>query len=235
MEIIHEIIIGLIVTSICSIIIIIYRNRRNFKFLKTLKIVKRLKEIGVTNFYYNRSLSLDDLGTTGNFINQATNEIYYVGCWLSISVEGQDISKRLYDIVMKDVSVFLCIISPNNTSIEAIADYFNESVESLRTKIFQVLKKLIEIKSNLPADKKNKFSIFVHNTIITTSYWAIDPQINNRTIFKLDHKSIHGLRYNSYGFVFSKTKKKEFADALWQSYSSVLRTSKEIISINDLT
>ena len=230
---IYEIIIGLIVTAISSIIVIIYKNRNNFNFFKTLKIVKRLKEIGVTNFHYNRSHLQDDLGTTGKFISQATNEIYYVGCWLSSSITGQEISKRLYDITMKDVNVSLCIMSPNNTNIVSIADYFNENVESLRAKIIQVLSILIDIKSKLPADKKTKFSIFVHDTIITTSFWAIDPKIKDKSLFYIDHKSIHGLRYNSYGFVFSNTKEKDFAEALWQSYSSVLSTAKEIKSQND--
>lgn len=232
---INEIIIGLIVTAISSIIVFIYKNRKNFKLLKTIKIIKRLKEIGITNFHYNRKQLQDDLDTTGTFISQATSEIYYIGCWLSSSIDGQDMSKRLYDIAMKDASIYICLISPNNKHLDAIGDFFNESIESLHSRLLHIVSTLLSIKDKLPADKRDNLSILIHDKVLTTSFWALDPYIKNKAVFYIDHKTIHGLRYNSYGFVFKITKEKEFAEALWQSYKSVLNSSTEINSLNDLS
>jgi len=190
-----EIIIGLIVTAISSMIVIICKNRKNIKPLKTAKVAKRFIEIGITDFYYNRKESLGNLGTTGMFISKATNEVYYVGCWLSSSMSGQDMSKRLYDIAMADVKIYICVMSPNNDYLEAIAEFFSETKESLYTKLHQTATSLLSIKEQLPEDKKGNLSVFVHNSIITNTFWALDPKIKDKSIFQLDHKTIYGLRY----------------------------------------
>jgi hypothetical protein len=232
---IDEIAIGLIVTAITSLIVIIFRNRNEIHLKQTYTILCRLKKIGITYFHYNRKTLQDDLQTIGRFISQATNEVYYIGCWLSVSILSQDLSRRLYDMASKDIKIYICIMSPNNSHIDALADFFSEETGTLCLKLYQILSMLIDIKESLPRDKQDNLSIFIHDSLISTSFWALDPHIEKKSVFQVDHKSIHGQRYSSYGFVYRRTREKEFADDLWKSYSSVLRAAKEIASSIELS
>ena len=88
---------------------------------------------------------------------------------------------------------------------------------------------LFTIKSDLPAEYRKNVKIYIHDQIVTTSFWAIDPEDEKNALLQLDHKIIKNMRFNSYGMEIKYSDKSKFANEVKRGYFAVIESAKEII------
>lgn len=228
MKYIGEIIIGLIATLLGTAVLYWWGKRYFFHPFQFYKSKKRIKEAGVVTFFYDRKVLQKDAGTIGDYVSKAQMEVYYVGCWLSSSLNSLDLSNVILERAKCGVKFYFCVISPKSVLIDKYSEYFNESRDELVNKLVGTLHMLFRIKGDLPAEYRKNVKIFIHDQIITTSFWAIDPEDEKRALLQLDHKIIKNMRFNSYGMEIKVSRKSKFADEVKKGYFSVIEGATEL-------
>ena len=126
------------------------------------------------------------------------------------------------------VKFHFCVISPKSILIDKFSEFFNESRDELINKLNSTLNMLFTIKSDLPAEYRKNVKIYIHDQIVTTSFWAIDPEDEKNALLQLDHKIIKNMRFNSYGMEIKYSDKSKFANEVKRGYFAVIESAKEI-------
>lgn len=203
-----------------------------FKFKKS---IKRIKEAGVVKFYHNRKVLSEDVGSIGDFIKSAQQEVVYVGCWLSSSLK-QDFISRLVERANEGVVFKICLHSPRAGAIHEYASFFNLDDVSVITQIEDSIIALHKAKSHLDPQCRDNIRLYWHSEMITTSFWLIDSELPSAKM-QLDFKLVHSVsRWFSFGMEIVKSKSNLFQDAK-QSYLSVIDENRIINEeyIEDIT
>lgn len=224
----EEILVGLFTTFLGSVILYWWGKRYSFHPFLYHKSKKRLKEAGIVTFFYDRKVLQKDAGTIGDYVNKAQMEVYYVGCWLSSSLNSLDLSNAILERAKCGVKFYFCVISPDSVLIDKYSEFFNESRDELINKLIGTLHMLFRIKSDLPIEYRKNVKIFIHDQIVTTSFWAIDPEDEKKALLQLDHKIIKNMRFNSYGMEIRVSKKSRFAEEVKKGYFSVIEGATEL-------
>ena len=225
---IAEIVIGVIISILATIILFWWGKRKSFHPFKYHKAKKHVKEAGIVTFYYNRRILQADAGTIGDYVKKAKTEVYYVGCWLSSSLNSLDLSNAILEKAQQGIKFHFCVISPNSILINKYSEFFDESYNDLISKLNSTLNMLTRIKEDLPGSLRNNVKIYIHDKIITASFWAIDPSDKKNALFQLDHKIFKSTRFNSYGMEIKYSDKSEFASEIKKGYFAVFNEAKEV-------
>ena len=228
LEYIEQIVIGLIGTFLGTWILYCWGKRHSVHPFRYHKSKKRVKEAGGVTFFYDRKVLQADAGTIGDYVGKAKNEVYYVGCWLSSSLNSLDLSNTILEKAQQGVKFHFCVISPKSILIDKFSEFFNESRDELINKLNSTLNMLFTIKSDLPAEHRKNVKIYIHDQIVTTSFWAIDPEDEKNALLQLDHKIIKNMRFNSYGMEIKYSDKSKFANEVKRGYFAVIESAKEI-------
>jgi hypothetical protein len=220
-----EIITGIVTTIICAAAVYIYKKMRAIKPISYKRPTKRIKEAGVVTFFYNRATLTNDVGTIGHYIKKANRELIYIGCWLSGALNAQDATEAIIEQCKKGVECKFCVLSPNSPLIEYYAKFFDIPTASLIEKSRSALATLSRIRANLPNTDRHKLKIFIHDEFVNTSFWIIDPGMDN-SIIQLDHKLFGRSRQFSYGFEILR--KNDFYENIRDSYFKILSNSNDL-------
>jgi len=140
---------------------------------KYKKAQKRIKEAGVTKFYYDRKVLSLDVGSIGDFVGTASKNVTYVGCWLSSSLK-QDLTQKIIQKVMEGVVFVFCLHAPGTQAIQEYASFFGLDEISVNTQIEDSILTLYNTKNSLPPELSHNIQIYWHSEMITTSFWLID-------------------------------------------------------------
>jgi len=229
-----QIIVGLIVTIIASSLLYFWGKRKSIKLFKYHKSKKRIKEAGIVTFFYDRKVLQADAGTIGEFVAKAKIEVYYVGCWLSSSLNSLDLSNQILEKATKGIKFHFCVISPKSILIDKFSQFFNVSSNELKNRLNDTINMLFRIKDNLPLEFRKNIKVYIHDEIITASFWAIDPENRNNAIIQLDHKISRGNRFNSYGMEIKYTDNSKFANEIKKGYFSIIEKANEIKESNEI-
>lgn len=225
---ISQIIVGVIVTLLATWILFWWGKRHSFHPFRYYKSRKRVKEAGIVTFFYDRKVLQSDVGTIGDYVKKAKAEVYYVGCWLSSSLNSLDLSNAILEKAQKGVKFNFCVISPESILIDKFSEFFDETRDELIGKLNGTLKMLFKIKEDLPESLRKNVKIYIHDKIITASFWAIDPDDEKNALFQLDHKIFKNTRFNSYGMELKYSSKSNFAKEVKKGYFAVFDKAKEV-------
>lgn len=189
---------------------------------------KRLKSAGIVTFYCQRNTFTKDAGTIGCYVMRAKKEVHYIGFWLSNGLQHQDLCETIVKQVNAGVSFNFCMISPTSPLLEYYADFLGETKEDIIAQINLSLNTLNNLRSGLQKDKQKQIKILIHNKLITTTFWIIDPE-EKKTMIQLDHKIYSLPRHYTYGFQIKKKYSNEkFYDNLKKSYLKIISSAEEI-------
>lgn len=225
---IKTIILGIISSAVFAGIIYVLDKLRIWKPFKYYRSKKRIKQAGIITFYTKRSLFTKDAGTIGTYVIKAKKDVNYIGFWLSNGLQHQDLIEAINKQINRGVKFNFCIISPESPLIEYYADFLGESKQEVIDQINISLNILKRLKHEIPNEKQKQLRILVHDKLITTTFWIIDPNEKN-SIIQLDHKLYQMQRHNTYGFQMKKTYSNgKFYDNLKKSYLNIIENAREL-------
>lgn len=235
-EIIINIVSNIIVAILTFIATKLYFGYKNFKGIKgAARLNKDCFTGGIINIFPNRKAYAQhkDHGTSSEYVLKADHDMIYVGYWLASGTELGNLKKSIKVLVSKKKTVTLVFMNPyNNQSLTICSKYIGVSAQSIKSRILQVLKDLIELKSTLH-DNSRYLIIKVHDVPLATSAFLLDTnEITNCRIL-LDYKLYNGSREDSYGIEF-ENKEKDITNKVFKSYMSIEEGSTEIHSLADL-
>jgi hypothetical protein len=226
-EVTFAIITSIAATIIWTIWVTFVKKVKNTKRISYKNSIKRIKEAGVITFFYNRESLTKDVGTIGAYIKKANRDITYIGCWLSGALNAQDAVEAIVKQCTNGVECKFCILSPNSPLIDYYSNFFDITPSDLKEKTTSTIAKLYRIKSNLPDTKKHKLKIYIHDEFVNTSFWIIDPGLEN-SIIQMDHKLFGRSRLFSYGFEIINKPENDFYENIQDSYFKLLAKSNEL-------
>lgn len=227
---IKTVILGVISSALFACIMYVLNKLRIFEPFAYHKAKKRIKSAGIVTFYTKRSTFTKDAGTIGCYVSKAKREINYIGFWLSNGLQHQDLVETIIKQINNGVTFNFCIISPESPLIEYYTDFLGETKEGILAQINLSLNTLINLRDNLQKDKQKQLKILVHDKLITTTFWIIDPN-EEKSMIQLDHKVYRLPRHYTYGFQIKKTYfNNEFYENLKKAYMNIIYTAKEIVT-----
>lgn len=193
---------------------------------KYRKAKKRIKEAGIVKFYYDRKVLASDVGSIGEFVGSATQNVTYVGCWLSSSLK-QDLVKVVLKKARDGVCFTFCLHAPRTGAIEEYASFFNSDNVSISTQIEDSIVALYQLRSRLDEKYRQNIRIFWHSEMITTSFWLIDSDTSNAKI-QLDFKIVKSSsRWFSFGMEIIESSSELFEN-IKNSYLSVIEECQAV-------
>lgn len=224
-----DILLSLFWLLLTAIVTYTWHKLKANKYFTYRKPKKRIREAEIVTFYYDRKVLQSDAGTIGDYVRKARQSVVYVGFWLSSSLGSQDLAKAIRDAIAKGITMEFCLLAPDAEAVKFYEPYFEMPASEIVMRIQNSIDQLKKIKNDLPANLQRQLKIYVHNEIVTSSFWVVDRDDFQNCRVQVDHKIIANPRFSSYGFEIQRTSEKnEFATAFINGYLSVLTRSKEI-------
>ncbi len=202
------------------------------KSVKKRRVYKRIREAKVITFFYNRAILRTDAGTVRDYIERATNEVYLIGCWLSTTLNDEDLKNVIIEQIDKGVAFYFCFSGWEDSALTMYSRYFNMSREDVIESLYSSYDMLLSIRESLPIELRKNLNILYHNQLVVTALWAADPKSQN-ALYKLDHRVIRGDVKSAYGFEFYSSPKCQFDDTIWKGYKEVLLSATPIYEMPD--
>lgn len=225
---IKTIILGVISSGLFAVIVYILNKLKIIEPFAYHKAKKRIVSAGIVTFYSKRSTFTKDAGTIGCYVSKAKKEVNYIGFWLSNGLQHQDLIEKIVEQINKGVKFNFCVISPNSPLIDYYADFFGEDKESVVAQINTCINTLKNLRKNLQYDKQQHLRILLHEKIVTTTFWVIDPE-ENKSMIQLDHKIYNLPRHYTYGFQIKKKRSNQsFYVNLVKAYLEIMSSAEDI-------
>ena len=175
-------------------------------FLCLVKLQKRLKSAGLTNFFSSRS----DFGRYRgaprliDYLSLAKESVDVAAYWMAHGNEAEGIADGIAKLVQppQKIKVTIAIIDPTAIYIDELASYLNIEAKELKLRIESSLNNLYKAREKLSIEEKNRFRIKVYKTIPIASVIMIDGETNYGRI-QLDFRPYKVPRHYSFAFEFS--------------------------------
>lgn len=175
-------------------------------FLRSVKLQKRLRSAGLSNFYASRSdfVRYRKAPKLTDFLSLAEKSIDIAAYWMAHGNEAEGIAEHIAKLVQppKKIRATVAIIDPKSVYIEELACYLDMKPSELKSRIESSLNNLYEAKRKLSAEDQKRFKIKIYHTIPIASVIMIDEGSEDGRI-QLDFKPYKVPRDYSFAFQFS--------------------------------
>lgn len=175
-------------------------------FIRSVKLQKRLRSAGLSNFYASRSdfVRYREAPKLTDFLSSAEESIDIAAYWMAHGNEAEGIAEHIAKLVQppKKIRATVAIIDPKSVYIEELACYLDMKPSELKSRIESSLNNLYEAKRKLSAEDQKRFKIKIYHTIPIASVIMIDEGSKDGRI-QLDFKPYKVPRDYSFAFQFS--------------------------------
>lgn len=221
MKIVEDVIIALIVAAISAGIIYMLKNIKQLKVVMYVKLIRSIKNSGMTHFFYNKDIMRKQLGTVGNEIGKAKKQFIYIGYTMS-DIIRQDMEEAIIKAVNeRNVHFEFCILDENSECASLYAKYTGRDIEQVALSIKETEKVINNIRRGVPEGKKEYVKLLKHDMFIPSSCFLGDIGEESGWIH-FNYKAPRAIKFQDFGFVLSVNKKSEFYDKMKASYLAIL-------------
>lgn len=227
-EIWPQVVAGVLVASLSGLTIYLGRQlaaiRRQLGESKSL--ARRLKKIGLSNFYESRDDYAKFRGAPrlADYLAFANRRIIIAGYWLAQGSEMEGVTEDLRKLLeqRENLRITVIVIDPDAAYVPAIASQMKLPMAAVRARAIDSLRGLVELKSSLSSNKKEHLDIRIHASIPFASLIAIDPESETDGRVQFDFKLYGSPRSNSIGFEV-RSNKSQVAKSLIQTCEQICR------------
>ena len=152
------------------------------KQIKKIRVYKRIREAKVITFFYNRAILRTDKNKFKNNIllkeiyrkvsceiERANNEVYLIGCWLSTTLNDEDLKNVIIEQIDKGVAFYFCFSGWEDFALTMYSRYFNMSQKDVIESLYSSYDMLLNIRQSLPIElRKNLWKLLI--VIVNVKY-----------------------------------------------------------------
>lgn len=210
-EIWPQVVAGILVAGLTALSVFLWRRltsvRRQLGESKSL--ARRLKAIGLTNFYETRDDYAKYRGTPrlADYLALAQHRIMVAGYWLAQGSEMEGVTADLRRLLEQraGLRITIVLLDPDASYIPAVADQLKLDPAAVIARARDSMRGLTELRSSLAQDTRDRLDLRLHSSIPFSSLIVLDPDNENDARVQFDFKIAGNSRSNSVGFEIRST------------------------------
>lgn len=232
-EIWPQVVAGILVAVVTGVAVYLARQLKSLRHQlgEAKSLARRLKSIGLSNFYESRDDYAKFRGASrlADYVALANRRIIVAGYWLAQGAEMEGIAADFRRLLAtrEGLSITIIIIDPDAEYVSAIADQMRLAPEAVIARAQDSIRGLVDLKSSLTSDMQDRLDLRTHAAIPFASLIVLDPEVETNARIQFDFKPYGCSRSDSIGFEIRSIRSR-VAQTLIRSCDLMQKTSSPV-------